>query len=64
MYKWDLALNNLHWLICHKSQPNETKPDSGEKKEEWYYNGLIPQVLVIVSCTQKSIAPWPAALAR
>ena len=23
MYKEDLALNNLQWLICHKAQPNE-----------------------------------------
>ena len=23
MYEQDLALNNLHWLICHKTQ---TKP--------------------------------------
>ncbi len=22
MYKEDLALNNLQWLICHKTQPN------------------------------------------
>ena len=22
MYKEDLALNNLKWLICHKTQPN------------------------------------------
>ena len=22
----DLALNNLQRLICHKTQPNETKP--------------------------------------
>ena len=22
MYKQDLALNNLRWLICHKTQPN------------------------------------------
>ena len=21
MYKVDLALNNLQWLICHKTQP-------------------------------------------
>ena len=21
MYKEDLALNNLQWLICHKTQP-------------------------------------------
>ena len=23
MYKEDLALNNLEWLICHKIQPNK-----------------------------------------
>ena len=23
MYKGDLALNNLQWLICHKTQPND-----------------------------------------
>ena len=25
MYKKDLVLNNLQWLICHKTKPNETK---------------------------------------
>ena len=25
MYKEDLALNNLQWLICHKTQPNLIK---------------------------------------
>ena len=25
MYKEDLALNNLQVLICHKTQPNQTK---------------------------------------
>ena len=25
-YKPDLALNNLQWLICHKTKPNQTKP--------------------------------------
>ena len=24
MYKEDLALNNLQWLICHKTKPKET----------------------------------------
>ena len=24
MYKEDLALNNRQWLICHKTQPNQT----------------------------------------
>ena len=27
MFKDDLALNNLKWLICHKTQPNQTKPN-------------------------------------
>ena len=24
MHKEDLALNNLQWLICHKTKPNQT----------------------------------------
>ena len=23
MYKKDFALNNIQWLICHKTQPNQ-----------------------------------------
>ena len=26
MYKKDLALNDLQWLIWHKTKPNQTKP--------------------------------------
>ena len=26
MYKQYSALNNLQWLICHKTKPNQTKP--------------------------------------
>ena len=29
--KWDLALNNLQELICHKTQPNNFKKDRGGK---------------------------------
>ena len=25
MYKEDLALNNLQWLICRKTQPNQNE---------------------------------------
>ena len=25
MSKQDLALNNLQWLICHKTKPNQTE---------------------------------------
>ena len=26
LYKQDLPLNSLKWLICHKTEPNQTKP--------------------------------------
>ena len=29
VYKEDLTLNNLQWLICHKTQPNQTLSQSG-----------------------------------
>ena len=25
--KMDLELNNLQWLICHKTKPNQSKPN-------------------------------------
>ena len=28
MYKEDLALKNLQWLICHKTKPNQTKQNN------------------------------------
>ena len=31
MYKLDLALNYLQWLICNKNQPNRTKPKVVQK---------------------------------
>ena len=27
MYKMDLVLNDLQWLICHQTKPNQTKPN-------------------------------------
>ena len=27
MNKQDLALNKLQWLICHKTQPSQAKPN-------------------------------------
>ena len=32
MYKKDLALNNLQWLICHKTQPSQTKISFGDQQ--------------------------------
>ena len=31
VYKQDLALNNLQWLICHKTHPNPTQNQSGPR---------------------------------
>ena len=41
MYKEDLALNNLQWLICHKTKPNHEcliymfKEDLALNKQQW-----------------------------
>ena len=32
----DLALNNLYRLICHKTKPNQTKPNF-VVEQQWYY---------------------------
>ena len=39
MYKEDLALNNLQWLICHKTQPNKHWLMSCKREDsnEWYW---------------------------
>ena len=37
MYKKDLALNDLQWLICHKTKPNETQP-FGDRSKCTNYN--------------------------
>ena len=34
MYKLDFVLNNLQWLICHKTKPNQTKPKDTYKSTE------------------------------
>ena len=36
MYKQDLALNNLQWLICHKTKPNQIKPKLSPKLTNLY----------------------------
>ena len=32
MYESDLSLNNPSWLICHKTVPNQTKPNQTHRK--------------------------------
>ena len=36
MYEMDLALNNLQWLICHKTEQNQTKL----KSSRFYFSNL------------------------
>ena len=31
MYKNGFGINNLQWLMCHKTQPNQTKPEEGRR---------------------------------
>ena len=41
MYKEDLALNNLQWLICHKSKAKQTKPNYVNLQEIIVWCGLL-----------------------
>ena len=43
MYRKDLALNNLQWLICHKTKPNQTSHiyTNAEKFRRTYLSKLI-----------------------
>ena len=42
MYKKDLALNNIQWLICHKNKPNQTY---GELQ---FYQTLVIVIIIIL----------------
>ena len=35
MYKEDLALNNLQWLICHKTKPNQIREETFCKNSDF-----------------------------
>ena len=35
MYKKDLALNNLQWLICHKTQPYYYNKENKHKMQSF-----------------------------
>ena len=38
MYKEDLALNNLQWLICHKTKPDQTRYAA---LQPWWIHSLV-----------------------
>ena len=48
MYTQDLVLNNLQWLICHKTQPNPTQPNVIQTK---LYKEYCQHTLSIVEKT-------------
>ena len=54
----DLALNNLQWLICHKTKLNQTKltdfTSSGSSEPESYAN---EEVLHISQSSRSGISP-------
>ena len=43
MYKEDLTLNKLQWLMCHKTQPNQTE----QKCKHKYTMNKIPKPIGI-----------------
>ena len=59
MYKQDLALNNLQWLICHKTQPIQTKPNLTKHEdiiwwEESLQNTFMCTLILFTSLTTSS----------
>ena len=49
MLKQDLALKDLKWLICHKTQPNQTQP----MFDHFFF--LILEVFLIIIISLKFI---------
>ena len=49
MYKKDLALNNLQWLICHKTNPNWTYSWEGCKQVHTILTCISPKVKAIAA---------------
>ena len=45
MYKEDLALNNLQWLICHETQPNQQSQVGGNNQQEMISTGMTERPL-------------------
>ena len=45
MYKKDLALNNLQWLVCHKNKPNHWRKrlvlDLDKQRQTCIYKNII-----------------------
>ena len=57
MYKEDLALNNLQWLICHKTKPNHIysiymyKEDLALNNLQWLIcHKTKPNQIIYIQC--------------
>ena len=37
----DLALNNLQWLVCHKTKSNQTKTKQNKKYHNYEYEKFV-----------------------
>ena len=40
MYKEDIALKNLRWLICHKTKPNQNQNGNFSNFTGFQYNSI------------------------
>ena len=57
MYKEDLALNNLQWLICHKTQPNPTQPNLTQANQSISGDlGNVKETFIVI--TSRSTLSW------
>ena len=68
MYKEHMALNNLQWLICHKTQPNQAKPNHIESSYQLFAQisnlALVYAINTAESLPQFSMGTshfWPCA---
>ena len=42
MYKQDLTLNNLQWLICHETKPKTHTHNINESTYKFIFHYLVP----------------------
>ena len=67
--KMDLALNNLLWLICHKTKLDQTKPNTNKNIEInqrrmmlWFCKVFLKPSGLIVKTDYRIIIWWIAAV--
>ena len=62
MYKLDLALNNLQWLICHKIKPYQVKHYTAWQHTNYHYtinhNKDLPPLEMCQSCNIHNVRKY------